>query len=205
MATSLALDAVPPNEDAKLCAWCDGQCCRSMPGTYHPADLGQNKEQIYQRLVCLFLNYEAAVEWVDGNSRTTCPRSCVWSDRCFYVRPRIRGVFNIEHRSSGGECQHFTSGRGCALPFSARPFQCRALVPTRDIRCQPTGTACVLREDAEPFALTSAWLPYQRLIRRAIQEAYRWRAPDVTLPGFKSRPRVLSCHTGFWANRREGL
>ncbi len=189
MASSLALPVFPRNENAVLCALCGGHCCRSMPGTYHPGDLGRTEEEVFEALVELLARYEAAIDWLDGDPRPPGERRGLPLARCCYVRPRIDGVLSMEHSSPGGVCQHFSAERGCALPFEKRPYQCRALTPTLDRRGGRLPLVCVEREDSDEVALAIAWAPYQDIIRRSAREAQRRRAATKVTLGVR-RPGV---------------
>jgi hypothetical protein len=86
---------------------------------------------------------------------------CGWvrRDDMYYVRPATKGMEGASiDPSDGGECTHLTA-TGCALTWTARPAQCRALEPKPGRK--PSTLAC---ESPEPYdsklAAAKAWLPF---------------------------------------------
>ena len=48
--SKLELPVVANNEAADTCRACGGECCKQMPGSYHPAQFGPDLEGVYELL-----------------------------------------------------------------------------------------------------------------------------------------------------------
>lgn len=146
--------ATSANENASLCGPCGGQCCSRMPGALLPSDLANETDQqaVWARVQELLATGRYAIDYLKGRDLPTYPR---WTDeRFYYLRPAIVGN---EHRtfdvSMGGKCT-FQGSMGCALSETARPTQCKLLVPAPNGKCSYSerwqGLASIAR----------AWAPY---------------------------------------------
>lgn len=182
-APRLELPVVPNNENPALCRKCGGDCCKEMPGSYHPAQFGPALEGVAE----LLRAGKASIDWWEGDSvdargadgkKTYVPIP----HKGYYLRPAIKpgrrkgpplfsffagpdgdgGVFDP---SFGGECVNLTPA-GCSLAFADRPLNCQALAPDPD-RDPARGRFC----DGEDLAhnkpgLVIAWNPLSPLLEK---------------------------------------
>jgi hypothetical protein len=111
------LPVVSNNENADLCGPCGGQCCKSYPGAYHPAQFGPNLEGVEQ----LLRAGKAAIDWWEGELRD-------YEGTSYYLRAAIAGVNSVFHPAFGGSCAMLTE-TGCSLSWDVRPLDCRMLKP----------------------------------------------------------------------------
>lgn len=142
------------NENKKICATCQGFCCKSFAGFNHPNDFLPNIEE----------NILTAIK--SGNfcisAHTGDPRGEL--SHILYVRPNITGkTGKIFDRSLKGQCS-LLKDTGCELDFDKRPFQCRDLEPNPDyvtIGCKGK----IPRDE-----IVMAWIPFQKFLRKVIEE-----------------------------------
>jgi len=113
------LPVIQDNQNADLCTPCGGKCCKSIPGIYWPEDFGSDRDEV-------IANVRAAI----ATGKTTLDYwESVTSDDMYYPRPAVKGMEGASvDPSEGGECTHLTA-TGCALTWTQRPTQCRALEP----------------------------------------------------------------------------
>lgn len=116
------------NEDADTCKKCGGECCKRMPGIYHPSQFGPNLEGVEE----LLRSRKAAIDWWEGPLEG-------YEETSYYLRPAtkykpgsFRSVGHPFDASWGGECVLLTPN-GCPLPFADRPWGCQALKPNPDV------------------------------------------------------------------------
>jgi hypothetical protein len=148
-----------------MCAACDGECCKRMPGHCLPSDFGETGSDIENNLATALQSGKYAIDWWEGDPRANIPTEKRLS-QAYFIRPATvenRGLFDP---SWGGLCV-FHTPEGCLLPDETRPYGCRMLKPDKesDKGCIQLGTnkqeACVL------------WIPYHAVIEQignAIQE-----------------------------------
>lgn len=189
----LELPVVAKNETPDTCRACGGDCCKSMPGSYHPAQFGPDLAGVYELLrdgrasIDRWEGSEVKLRREDGKTEyVPIP------NQGYYLRPAIKtgrrkgvplfafmatpdgdgGVFDLSY---GGECVHLGAA-GCGLKFEDRPLNCQALVanparnPDRDVYCRTP-------EEFNKPGLVIAWNPYapklEEIGRRAEDERYR--------------------------------
>jgi len=103
----------PVYPPAKKCTSCNGECCKRLPGIYHP-----DQFESWEEIRGLILSAGACIDW--------------WEDqkKGYFVRPRAKNAIRkVVDPSWGGECMHFRDGKGCVLPMEDRPLGCRAVEP----------------------------------------------------------------------------
>ena len=138
-----------------LCTPCGGHCCRTMPGSSLPTDLG---DDIEAELVARLSTEKWAIDWWEGDP--TDGDTDVYDIR--FLRPATKGKEGeLLDPSWGGACTFFKDGTGCTI-FDERPSGCRGLEPAVGYpeTCEPrwaTKRDCAI-----------AWIAYQEEIRRAI-------------------------------------
>ena len=97
----------------EICKKCGGKCCKRLPAPYTPKDI-----------IRIFGNVQNAIK--SGIVAIDC-----WDRKLeplYFIRPKIKGVKKLYHRSWGGECMHFGKN-GCNLPREKMPFFCKTLEP----------------------------------------------------------------------------
>ena len=132
-------------ENEKVCAACNGRCCRKLPGAIFPQDLGKSKEEIRVKLNAMLETREYSVDWWEGD------------DPIYYIRPKTVLDVGLYNGSWGGECTFFTDGVGCSLTFKERPRECRYLIPYKD------GCKIDSKKNGREGA-AKAWAKYQDVI-----------------------------------------
>lgn len=189
----LELPVVVQNETPDLCGPCGGECCKNMPGAYHPAQFGPDLEGVYELLAA----GKASIDWWEGDTvkypdaagelvKVEIPH------QGYFLRPAIKpgrrtppsalaslfgaddgdgGVFDPTY---GGECVNL-GPTGCALAYADRPLNCQALVANPD-RDQEAGVMCHVDPALNKPGLVVAWNPYAPKLReigdRVQTEAY---------------------------------
>lgn len=123
------------NEDLETCRRCGGQCCKTLPGAYLPAQLDDGA------LRAGFAAGRLVLAWWGGDPRPgktcfdvdcdgTCPR-CLDADRllrCYYVRPRnVASPSGVFDPTGNGACT-LLGPAGCTLSFGERPAGCQNLL-----------------------------------------------------------------------------
>lgn len=111
------------NERPDVCGPCGGECCKRMPGNFHPADFGPGLEGLEKALA----DGVAEVDWVecyvgpDGGLDDNAEG--------YFVRTAIVGHRRVYNPVwGGGVCVNLTEA-GCRFAFADRPRECRELVP----------------------------------------------------------------------------
>jgi hypothetical protein len=146
-------------ERADLCGPCGGNCCKSAPGTTHPAQWGSTREEMIARLTVAFRTGKWAIDWWEGD-----PLIPDWEDenalgRVDFVRPAVLGKSDLRDPSWGGRCT-FLRATGCELPHDERPVECQQLEPAPDGKdCRGHG------QGKEANAI--AWREFQDVIAAA--------------------------------------
>lgn len=136
----------------KICAKCNGDCCKQHPGSTSPKDFG---EPLLDNLIKAFKTGKWAIDWWEGDPRNTD----ILSRACF-VRPAIKGHKELYHPTWGGECVFFAENVGCELSVDDRPSECRMLEPKKN-GCVQHGSS---KQDC-----AIAWIPYADIIRDAAE------------------------------------
>jgi hypothetical protein len=150
-------------EDRSACTACGGRCCKSVPGSVHPAEVGLPGKGGYtgraaQLIRKRLLSGNYVVDWWEGD-----PEEGGSLDVCYYLRARAKSdpPDSLHNGSWGGECVLFTEGKGCALDFEQRPAQCRSLVPAP----HDYPNRCFQHEqEYTKRGIALAWRPYQQLL-----------------------------------------
>lgn len=189
----LELPVVAQNETPALCGPCGGECCKHMPGAYHPAQFGPDLTGVYELLKA----GRASIDWWEGDvvqfRDETGKRlpSVAIPNRGYFLRPAIKtgrragpplfafmappdgdgGVFDPTY---GGECVNL-GPTGCSLPFAERPINCQALVANPD-RNPDKDVHCLVTPELNKPGLVVAWNPYAPKLKeigdRVVTEAY---------------------------------
>lgn len=158
------------NERPGICGPCGGQCCKNGPGRYHPDDFPVLADDLRLALatgrVCL--------DWWEGDFEG-------FAGPVYYVRPAEKGhEGQLLHPGWEGECVNLTAS-GCALSFSSRPWQCRALVP------KSGGRDCHYPEklptDSYKAMGVRVWLPHQELLRSIADNGLSTTLPNLCKDG----------------------
>ncbi|MCI0444293.1 hypothetical protein L0152_13910, partial [bacterium] len=87
----------------------------------------------------------------------------------YYLRPRHKNEPAVKG-SWGGVCVNWTAEKGCSLPESKRPFQCRMLVPNHEngkYNCKILGKDKASKQDC-----AAAWYKYQGIIQEAKEKYF---------------------------------
>lgn len=103
--------SIVKNETPDFCKGCGG-CCKSQPGGYSPDQFSSEDE-----IINLIASNKAILDWwVHG------------IENIYYLRPKKVTEFGYISASwpPKGDCIHL-SEKGCALSWSKRPHNCRAL------------------------------------------------------------------------------
>ncbi len=136
----------PPSEE---CLLCKGNCCKRLPGPYHPSDFPKPITVGY--LLELLKSKKVVIDW--------------WEKRGspgYFLRPlSSRDNSDFFQGSWGASCVLLTP-KGCPLSFKDRPLGCRALKPRMDSK----GTCTTEYGKFEAFR---SWLRYRKVIE-AIEE-----------------------------------
>lgn len=135
-----------------LCASC-GQCCKAYPGSYTPADFGEDVEG---RLTELLRGGRTTIDWWEGDVAE--PEELM---HVYFPRPAMKlreGL--VMHPGWDGECTHLGPD-GCGLPRAEMPEQCRSLRP-RTVE----GESCPGMTKKEVALL---WRPLQDVIIKVLR------------------------------------
>ncbi len=173
--------------DYSICKSCGGECCKRMPGSYHPADFErQYGEKIsIELLVKIFQTNIVAVDWMENDPRlddrnpilgeisweeyealeNNKPKDAL--DECYYLRPKRIGIKGIQDPAwRGVPCINWHTETGCSLSEEQRPYGCLQLIPSakspQDCDYEPA-------EKADKKALAIEWIPYQQMIEQALK------------------------------------
>jgi len=146
------------NENPLICSKCQGACCKRLPGTTDPRDLGLPS---LMEVTQLLYSGRWTVDWWEGD-----PRFDDWEDHevssAKFLRPAIKGrEGRLRDPAYGGECT-FLTPTGCELPPEKRPKECRLLTPEEGFQCKLEGWG--KKESA------IAWLPYNKALERLLEE-----------------------------------
>ncbi len=115
------------NENVNLCKECGGECCKQIGGHYSPKDF----EQITVKSLKEHIDKGyTSIDWWEGDVKDGP------LERTYYLRAR-NYCANVVDPSWGGACGLLTP-QGCQLPFSQRPYACKALLPKSDGKCKQT-------------------------------------------------------------------
>lgn len=160
---------VPPSAE---CAVCGGECCKRMPGEYHPDDVDASVDGI----LAMLRTGTVAVDWWNGDPRDHTKFAVQEADRvdtAYFLRPRAINHQNPDDPrdwSWGGQCVHLTPN-GCRLTLAERPRGCRELVPDFDMekreeRCTRPIPDHGIESIKHEYAIR--WLPHQAAIDAAL-------------------------------------
>lgn len=138
------------------CKKCRGHCCKQLPGSAFPQDLGLSRGRILHMLRKRLLSNMWALDWWEGNPIS---QGHDYDGKFYYLRPATtadnrRLVFDP---SWHGACC-FLTPTGCNLSWRRRPMECRTLKPNTDNCMSPKGTT---KKDA-----AIAWAPYREDMNR---------------------------------------
>ena len=133
----------PPTE---YCSICKGNCCKRLPGPYHPSDF---KETITKEFLTeLLRSRKAVVDWWERRDRPG-----------YFLRPPcVNDDGKIFCGSWGGTCS-FLKEDGCSLKFEDRPLGCRNLRPGKD---GEDGDRCTT--NYSKYEAYIAWSRYRSII-----------------------------------------
>lgn len=170
----LELPTVPRNETPDVCGPCGGECCKQLPGLYHPAQFGADLAGVYE----LLKSGRAAIDNWDGGEvyYTDDDGQRVTVDLehspAYYLRPAVKphwqkqpsgiaswlfaaaaGSGGVFDQTWGGECVNLTDS-GCSLSWDDRPVNCRGLV------AKDGGRNCKTPAEFDKPALVVAWQPF---------------------------------------------
>ena len=134
------------------CIKCNGECCRRYSGVLSPDDIDQSKG-LSSGIKALLLSGNYAIDWWEGTEEL---------NTTYFIRPaHTNAKGKLRDPSWGGICVFYEDGKGCSLPFSKRPAQCRALEPKENKKC----ISHLVKIDAAKL-----WIPYQHEIIAMIEE-----------------------------------
>ena len=133
-------------ENQLICSECGGECCKNLPGIFHPDDI--QPLTVHNIATNLALGVWAIDWWVD-------------STNIYYLRPATVDGHSIRDPSWGGICVFLTDS-GCKLNYRERPRSCRKLVPTvGDGEC-----GCKIGK----YIAARWWIDYQQLLDDASEQ-----------------------------------
>jgi len=150
-----------------MCKECGGLCCKRYAGLYSPKDF---KTSITPEFILSLLRTGVySMDWWDGDVFENGGYSHI-----YYIRPRhleepiILGLLNdngalfFENKF----CIHWSEKKGCKLPESKRPIQCRNLIPLKNEKGKFNCHANKDDKTSKPD-LVLEWRKYQSVLTRA--------------------------------------
>jgi Fe-S-cluster containining protein len=163
----IPISSVNANEDKNTCAQCGGECCKGVPGVYHPDDL-------FDSMTDLEIKNKIISMLKSGNTVVT-RREVVNEDIGYPYAAKTIAVNVLSARAVQGSnrswFQHDNIGRcinlndsGCVLSSIDRPRECRTLVPTQ---WWVTKSPCKQESSFDSDDLTNEWTIYEEIIREA--------------------------------------
>ena len=155
----IPIRSISANEDQSTCSSCGGECCKWMPGMYHPEDLfsGMSDLQIKQKILDMLQSNNTVVTHGELDNK-----------RVYVLTPsagRHRSWYNMDNF---GTCANL-SDSGCRLSAQDRPFECRTLVPNKDRKCKPSS-------DFNRDELLLEWSIYDEVIEQVFDHFYKMAA-----------------------------
>lgn len=161
------MEAIPNNENARVCKKCGGECCKQIPGIYAPEQFGAPDIQaMEQNIYDALMAGTAQVDWWDGDPRTDDDDADM---RAYYIRPPVRNALGqVFHGSWGGTCALLTA-KGCSLAFEKRPIDCQLLVPRKGDKGCWHPLTLVGKNAKQERAIE--WLPYADAVEKAAERA----------------------------------
>lgn len=149
--SSIRLPVIQDNQNADLCTPCGGKCCKAIPGIYWPEDFGSSHDEVIANVRAAIATGKTTLDYWEG----------VTTYDMYYVRPATKGMEGASiDPSEGGECTHLTAV-GCALTWTERPTQCRALEPKPGRGGSVDSRACAAPPAyATKLAAAKAWQGY---------------------------------------------
>lgn len=147
-----------PNENADLCSKCKGRCCKSLPGTVYPSELGATHEAVRDGILVRLKTGVYSLDYWEGDldGEDTWPQ-------IYFLRPStVKSKGKTVDPSWGGQCVLLTK-KGCPLLWAERPLGCRALVPAEGYPNKCHG------EGATKRAGVVAWRPWQHAVKEALR------------------------------------
>jgi hypothetical protein len=150
-------------ENKKICKKCGGDCCKNVPGAYHPKDMLIFGKKIKKGIVNAILSGEVAIDWYDGD-----PRVRIRGDKLecvYYLRPRHFWADSLYDRGLAGTHCIYWESYGCQFKHDYRPRQCRELDPKTCRIAKSLGEAMVTKRTVAMW-----WIRYQNIIADAAIE-----------------------------------
>ena len=116
------------NEDKDTCSKCGGECCKGMPGLYHPDDLfnGMPDVEIKEKIISMLMQGNVVITYIELDNK----RINLLAAKASLARNNWFMWDNF------GRCVNL-SDTGCRLSATDRPRECRELVPAVDTKCKP--------------------------------------------------------------------
>jgi Fe-S-cluster containining protein len=145
------------NENASACTPCGGQCCKGMPGIYHPDDLFSNMSDVEIKNKMITMLESGTIVFTDNEISDSRGK---YSIRVESLVPRAGNrTKNWYQPFNYGQCINL-GDTGCTLSSDERPRECRALVPSPEgaSKCKPE--AGFDRED-----LLNEWTIYEEIVQ----------------------------------------
>lgn len=153
------IEDVPEYPASTHCAECDGYCCKRIPGSVHPKDLGPD---VMARVAKMLRSGDYQFDYWEGD----------WDEEhadlmAYYLRPTVQnGRGRFLYGTWGSPC--ILLGRdGCKLCFDDRPWGCRIVEPLERGTCtqhQPCG------KDNCKLVTIPLWFQYNAEIRELLQK-----------------------------------
>jgi len=137
------------------CAECGGECCKEMPGSVVPQDLGKD---VRSRAKEMLESGDYQLDWWEGDV-TGGER-----DRSLYMRPSVVGNRDLQYGSWGNDPCVFLTATGCRLPFEDRPHGCRMLEPTAN------GCICHSGHTSDKENAAIQWYPLNDMLEEICRE-----------------------------------
>lgn len=163
----IPISSVSANEDKSTCAQCGGECCKGVPGVYHPDDLFDSMTdlEIKNKIISMLQSGNTVItrREIDNDDvgypysgktiavNVLTPRAIQGSNRSWFQHDNIGRCINL-------------GDSGCTLSSTDRPKECRTLVPTQ---WWVTENSCKHEVNFDREGLTNEWTIYEEIIREA--------------------------------------
>jgi Fe-S-cluster containining protein len=116
------------NEDKDTCSKCGGECCKGMPGLYHPDDLfdGMSDVEIKEKIISMLMQGNVVITYNDLNKTriSSLAAKASLARNNWFIWDNYGCCVNL-------------SDAGCRLSATDRPRECRELTPAANMKCKP--------------------------------------------------------------------
>ena len=138
---------VENNENPEICRKCDRKCCQRVSGAYHPDDF--HLDHIEEEIESLIQQHKLALNVICDDWNTV-----------YFPRPVMLSTERFVECTFGGTCIYLTD-HGCELPFEKRPYECRILIPNKNLKKQCKTLVPYGRDE-----VMEVWKPYQKFFSK---------------------------------------